>query len=475
MALKEELEDVENSRSPHLRGRRFEVFLEHLLREDGLTVYHNPKTAKPYQTDLSATQEHLYFLIEAKWHNKPINLSHIGLVRERLQRTTPDVFACIFSMSNFSSGAIEEVSRDRSQEIILFNNQEIRGIAAGKFSFLELLKEKRKAFRTHAIPVFIDWTPEEQSEIHFRSKADVIRWQGSTIPWLLCKTGDTDVLFCNEYLDFSGRYDALTVSLDLRLHLNTIDDLQRTLNRAEKYLGLENSGAFAIHQRDAGWFGFGPDQFLKAVKDQKTRYADLGWKNYHHSEELSYLDRISTGGLVCISSRQATHKEGYLHSSRIEILLPGLPVNMANIQKFCDFIHQPDVSFDVIRECPVKTLRFPRGIKLEPVATIVSTLRDQKFASGLIVKNPFFKQVFPKPSDTSRDDLFHLLSSYEFLFCALKQWHNPEDLMDYYELHFAEACWVEHVPSFYIACDWRMTQKSEEIISKRLMKRRRSS
>jgi hypothetical protein len=175
---------------------------------------------------------------------------------------------------------------------------------------------------------------------------------------------------------------------------------------------------------------------------------------------------LGGGGLVCISSRQDTRGEGYLHSSRMEMILPGLPVNISGIQKFCEFVRQPDASLEIIRENPVKVLGFERGIKLEPVAMIISNSGDQEFASGLVVKNPFLNQPIPKPPQEIRDDLFYQLSSQELLFCALRQWHTPNDLMDYYELHFAQACWIEHIPAFYIACDWRLTSKSEEIIAK---------
>jgi hypothetical protein len=95
MTLKEELQDLERIQNPRVRGKRFETFLAHLLREDGFTVDENPQTAPPHQTDLSAGREHLYFLVEAKWHRRTAHLSHISGVRERLRTTTSDVFACV--------------------------------------------------------------------------------------------------------------------------------------------------------------------------------------------------------------------------------------------------------------------------------------------------------------------------------------------------------------------------------------------
>lgn len=213
-------------------------------------------------------------------------------------------------------------------------------------------------------------------------------------------------------------------------------------------------GSFAIHQRNAGWFGFGADNFLRSIESQTVRYSELGWKNYHHSEELAYVDRIQTGGLICFSSRQDT-RGGRLHSSRAEILIPGMPVEMSGIRKFCDVVRQSDASFEIVSKNPTKTLRLQSRIQVEPVAAIISTSGDQEFTSGLVVKNPFLNQPLPTADKSVRDDLFWLLSKYELLFCALRKWHHPNEVINNYEIHSAEGCWIEHVPAFYILCDWR--------------------
>jgi hypothetical protein len=270
---------------------------------------------------------------------------------------------------------------------------------------------------------------------------------------MLSQTGNTDVLFSNEGLDITGRYGGAVFSLDLRLSIESTDDFQRILDQARKHLGLMYDGSFAIHQRNAGWFGFGAENFLRAIESQPSRYSELGWKNYHHSEELAYVDRIGTGGLICFSSRQDT-RGGGLHSSRAEMFMQGIPVEMSGIRKFCDFVRQSEASFEIVPKNPVKTLKLQSRIPVEPVATIISTSRDQEFTSGLVVKNPFLNQSLPTNKDSARDDLFWLLSKYELLFCALRKWHHPDEVINCYEIHSAEGCWIEHVPAFYILCDW---------------------
>jgi hypothetical protein len=47
-------------------------------------------------------------------------IGYVSAVRERLRLTPPDVFACVFSMSGYGVGALEEIRRERNREIINF-------------------------------------------------------------------------------------------------------------------------------------------------------------------------------------------------------------------------------------------------------------------------------------------------------------------------------------------------------------------
>jgi hypothetical protein len=452
MTLKQELHSLEKVKSPHRRGRLFESFLARLLEEDGFKVNSNPKAATPRQTDLSASRDQLYFLIEAKWMRKSVHVGYVSAVRERLRLTPPDVFACVFSTSGYGVGALEEIRRERNREIILFDGEEIRGLAAGDLSFTDLLVRKREAFRTHADTCFTPWVAGDRGATHLRSSADMIQFRGQLKKWMLSGTGDNDILFTNEGLDFAGRYDSSVVSLALTLDLETADDLERALQVVKKHVGLHDEGAFAIHQRSAGWFGFGAEHFISAVRSQAERYDGLNWESYHHSEELAYVDRLEEGGLMCLTSRQDTREGKYLHSSRIEIFLPGVPLEASGIRRFCAFAGDARAQLAIVGENPVKTLRFRRGIQVEPVATIISNSQGKSFASGLVVKNPFADGVLSE--DSSVEEPFWLLPKNEFVFCALRSWHNPDVLMDRYDLVLAEGCWIEHFPVFYILCDW---------------------
>jgi hypothetical protein len=164
---------------------------------------------------------------------------------------------------------------------------------------------------------------------------------------------------------------------------------------ARRELRLANEGAFAVHQGDAGWFGFGVENFLPTVENQRSRYAELQWDRYHHSEELGYVDHMEGGGLFGVSLRQSTRGGNNLHSSGAEILIPGLPIDMEGIRNFCHLTRNPGASLEVVNGDPVKKRRFPTKTEVEPVASIVSDSNGQKWVSGLVIKKPLLSEGGP--------------------------------------------------------------------------------
>jgi hypothetical protein len=119
MALFEELEKLVCLENRSERGKRFETFLSAMLKEEGFHVTHNPACSPNLQVDLFARRGQINFLVEAKWLGRPLSTAHILTVMERVRRTPQDVFACVFSMSDYQAGAIREACSDRELEIVL--------------------------------------------------------------------------------------------------------------------------------------------------------------------------------------------------------------------------------------------------------------------------------------------------------------------------------------------------------------------
>ena len=128
---------------------------------------------------------------------------------------------------------------------------------------------------------------------------------------------------------------------------------------------------------------------------------------------------------------------------------------MEGIKRFCDLTrHREEATLEIVNETPVKGLHFTPRIGVEPVATIVSRSNREKWVSGLIIKNPFYRKADPPIKPESLDQPFWLLREQEILLCTLRSWHRVGDRMQRYELVLAQGCWIAGYATFWIVCDW---------------------
>jgi hypothetical protein len=127
---------------------------------------------------------------------------------------------------------------------------------------------------------------------------------------------------------------------------------------------------------------------------------------------------------------------------------------MSAIRRLCELVKNPDAKLENVNSNPVETLRFHPQVPVEAVGSIVSESDGAKFVSGLIVKNPFFGKPIPLREKPSRGEPLKFLSNNEYLLCSMKQWHVLGNQKAKYEIRYAEACWIEHIPVLHIACDW---------------------
>jgi hypothetical protein len=437
------------------RGVLFEQFIAHLLEEQGFVVTINPKTAKPRQTDLCARLDELFFIVEAKWQKKRVQLDDVESVQLRLHKTTSDVFACVFSMSGYARTAETFIASNRSPEVLLFKESEVQGLAEGELAFTDLLRQKRDEVRTNARVWFSEWTPSGR-RMHWSSGSgpEVLHIGGQFVSWLLAKTQGDQVLFAREMLDL-GSYSDSACSLRLQVGIRTAGDLAKLLRTLKTYLDLSGTDSFAIHQRTAGWYGSGAENFVAAVEQWEQRYQQLNWPNYHHSEELAYFDQMNNGGLMSLTLRQRVGEHAFLHSGFVEIITSGIPVDGVPIKRLCEKTNNDRHRFEFVSDKPLETYRFNPHLEVRHIGMIVDP-RDAKWACGIIVRNPFYNCKTRGSfggSDFSRSPI-RFLSNTEVLFCRLKSWHGVDEVMDRYELEYVEGCWIEHIPVLYVACNW---------------------
>jgi hypothetical protein len=300
--LRREFERLLASDDPVARGPAFEKLLHAQLARDGFVVHLGPKSAKPRQTDLIAILGSQHFLIEAKWRQRKVDVADIDGLRDRLRRVPADFVGCIFNMSDFAAPAIEEVERDRTREILLFNPAEINAIFGGRLTAQELIRRKREALRVDAKVLFVDSKPNSPTAIgNFPNPRRQFRTGGTSVPLVSFPTDSHDTTFLLETPD-TGATDTF-VSTTLRLDISNATELAEVLELIQNTIGLSEDGCFSIQQLSHAWHGFGAKNFLEAIENWEQRYADAKLKSPHHSEDLTYLD-LSNGALIGLSSRQ---------------------------------------------------------------------------------------------------------------------------------------------------------------------------
>lgn len=151
-SFKDEFEKISNM-APHARGRAFQVFMAKLLEHNGWHQEESVHTSNE-EIDIIINKEREYFLSECKWEKNPIEADPLrtfaGKIKDRAN--TNGLF---FSMSGFTSGAVEVVLRTQHERlIILFGPKDISSIVNGEIKFNDLLNEKYKALVTRRKVIF---------------------------------------------------------------------------------------------------------------------------------------------------------------------------------------------------------------------------------------------------------------------------------------------------------------------------------
>ena len=232
--LKQKFEQLLAGKDPAKRGPHFEKLLAARLHLDGFQVHSNPKAATPRQTDLVARFDSHDYLIEAKWRKKKIDVDDIASLRDRLRRTPPDFIGCIFSMSDYTSHARQEVERDRTREILLFNAAEINAIFGSRLSTSDLLAKKRKALRIDASVLFatIDATHPDTT---FPRPRRFLHQGSRTVSSVSVPSRGEDTAFLLNSPDL-GLSDTAAL-LELRLDIATVAELRAILDLLQRTLG----------------------------------------------------------------------------------------------------------------------------------------------------------------------------------------------------------------------------------------------
>ncbi|MFE2693608.1 restriction endonuclease [Streptomyces mirabilis] len=112
------------------RGQLFNVFLRDLLRAWGLEAHSDQRGIRNRdETDVGFSIGRSYYILEAKWERKPINLDPVAKLYLRLKVRPPGTAAVLVSMSGFTKHVREFT--EYHPEIILLDSTHIEAMLTG--------------------------------------------------------------------------------------------------------------------------------------------------------------------------------------------------------------------------------------------------------------------------------------------------------------------------------------------------------
>ncbi len=136
------------------RGYGFEKFLESLLEHDGLSPRIRIRPSGE-EIDGSFHMDHRTFLLEAKWHAKPLPASVIYAFKGKVDGKLEGTIGVFVSMSGYSKDAINALTAGKDLNVVLFDEKDVE--AAIIHGFAPILRIKLRAAAEEGV-VFYPFT-----------------------------------------------------------------------------------------------------------------------------------------------------------------------------------------------------------------------------------------------------------------------------------------------------------------------------
>jgi hypothetical protein len=435
------------------RGKQFESLLGDLLELEGCRVWRNPRSAIPRQTDLVIELDQFALLVEAKWKNKKIDIADLDNLRSRLRRGTPELWGCLFSMSEYNPKLLADLVEHRTPPIILFNAFEIRSLFSGRSSIKSLIQQKITNFRIHAKLWFSDAEQRQEALPYDRRRGEEIKLKGQSVPWIRSRSDDYDVIFARSpYIGYSHGAQVVTA----HFNFSSVAELGRLFRLANEILGVSGWGPFTIYQSKTSWHGLGVHNFMKCIEDWESRYRIENFQRFHHSEELAYFEEFG-GGFLGISCRQRVGGDAYLHSGTLEIALPGIPVELAKYDEFFKSIAKRPLFFAVREDMDDFVVQVRERIKLDIIGWVVGRPiddADHMTITGVITQNPFLGGSYSKMFSALPDYKAMWIAETDTIICDLLHWLDYGDEVDEMLLKTVSINTISGLKLVSFTCTW---------------------
>lgn len=169
--------DNSRARKKQRRGYKFQDLISALLNHEDLeprVSYRSTRLGE--EIDGSFFLDGTVFLVEAKWHARPLPASTLYQFKGKIDGKLVGTLGVFISMSGYSSAAADALTFGKSINLLLFDRQEMDSIFAGDIGFRALLKQKLR----DAAEAGIIYTPREEEVVEAKSQIESARFDSGT-------------------------------------------------------------------------------------------------------------------------------------------------------------------------------------------------------------------------------------------------------------------------------------------------------
>ncbi|MFD5913430.1 restriction endonuclease [Streptomyces sp. NPDC001604] len=452
------------------RGYKLESLLERMFRRAHYQVVHNPRMARPRQTDFAVISHSRHYLVEAKWERRPAGSRVVDAVRSRLGRLDGTVVALLFTMSGITEQADEAIVGDRRDGLVLvFDEVDILRSLRDPQELDRLLRLKHDELVVHG-RVHRGEKEREAEEAALSSrkpagKLPVSRYRllngsGDTVPWFYGAGGFSPGVFCLDLPDVDWVPAAGSgVCLDMPVAAWGQPDLLRLLDALNELGWMGERSQWSIQQHGRNWHGCGADGFAEALKDWEERTSEL--EDPHHSEEFVYFE-VCDGGFYTVSGSISAEETRHVMRCNVSFQLIGVPLDPGSLQQLYRQFDVPSRGyFRPLVERSVTRDRFDGRIPLQVLGYIIEAADqrgdEEDWVVGVLAVNPFHGTDLQPPDDLAND-----LDRTGVIVCSLRSYHPLSKPQERYELWSYERARTSDAHALRILAEWWESEDGDE-------------
>lgn len=452
------------------RGYKLEPLLERMFRRAHYQVVHNPRMARPRQTDFAVISHSHRYLVEAKWERRPAGSKVVDAVRSRLCRLDGTVVALLFTMSGITEQAGEAIVGDRRDGLVLvFDEVDILSALRDPQELDRLLRLKHDELVVHGR--VHRGAKEREAEKAARSSRKtagklptsryrLLNGSGDTVPWFHGAGGFSPGVFCLDLPDVDWVPAAGSgVCLDMPVTAWGQPDLLRLLDALNELGWMGERSQWSIQQHGRNWHGCGADGFAEALMNWEERTSEL--EDPHHSEEFVYFE-VCDGGFYTVSGSISAEETRHVMRCNVSFQLIGIPLDPGSLQQLYRQFDVPSRGyFRPLVDRSVTRERFDRRIPLQVLGYIIEPADqrwdEEDWVVGVLAANPYYGTDLQPPDDLASD-----LDRTGVIVCNLRSHHPLSKPQERYELWSYERARTSDAHALRIVAEWWESEDGDE-------------